>query len=1247
LATSSTLSARWWCVFPLLACLVAGCGPAGPSQPANAPALTSPAAQSPGSIAAALDHPITADFHHAPVPEVLAELSRQSGVAIRAEGKEMADEAWTTWMGATFRVRGMRLESVLNLLAEACGLAWRSADGGIMLSVVVQPELSSVVYPLSPPLLGAHPSITGRRFDERALAEALRAIVAPDSWNEAGGDGYVRAVPGALVVTQTADIQRQVADFLNGLRRMADFREPWSQGQAEAARSPATAALHQTLDRRVTIAVDDMPVPEFLDKMAREQGINIVWSDLNFGWGPPGWEAERVTIHASDKPLRSVLSEALKGLEITPIPRHGAVLLLTNADVERLVEWRMVPLPDQALSVLGMHRQDDPEHLIRHLVSMELWSEVGGPGEARVVPGGLAVLQTDEGHRQVARFLAALTQAVDPEVVGRIPALTPAEQAIEDAYQRNVSVDWTDKPLGEGIAELIVAAGLPPPLIDDRALDDAGLDLNVTWTARLEDLPLRSALTLIGEQFEVAVISRDGQLVVTAEEIARTELNLRVFRMHGTLRGSLDEYALDELLQMNDPAAWDSVGGPGAMEAVDNFLFVAQNERAMRKLDAALQAINEALAYPPSDDCRPFPRDSPAAASLQLALAQSTTIDVTDMPLNDLLEHLADRHGLNGRYLIDARGFGDAGVTVDAPASITATDKPLANVLDGILHPLKLDWNIRENVLFITTAEEADSATTLLVYPIPWLPGSTDESSLENLVEDHDVPESWDHVGGPGDCDYLPKHLVVAQSRAGHLQIAMFLEELSAIVSGQTYRYRPTYAAEWPPDVAASGDVPLVLGAGHWLRPAGPLTVDELAELTAAAIGPTELRSAQGIAVDVFAGALVASPGSIVADRLRGLLSDQGGCMSRLVRFHRQWQADDPTPAFRAALADPSPAVRCCALSHLAEMTEVDGGLAPQLTAALADPDRAIRLAAVLAIEKIAPPPTEAALPLAELLRGEDDHLQAIIFRVLAGFGPRAHPALPVLGEVFADMPADKSRLPLLALFPAIGPAAVPLVAEFLAPDGDRFLDACGILQELGPHAAAALPQLRQALLTNPNPFRRRLICQILVDLGPAAEEAIPDLIELLGRPIEGRDDVCETLAAIGRRPDEVVPALAALAVAPAESPLRYAACRALGEFGPAASGALPTLIQVERDDPVAHIRAAAGTAIERIQAPDDLPPDGDPSTPAPDASSARQRMRAMNRIGRGVANQTGREPMNRMGRGAAKLLWPRSGRGV
>jgi type II secretory pathway component GspD/PulD (secretin) len=71
---------------------------------------------------------------------------------------------------------------------------------------------------------GAGKTPSGELLDQK-LIELIVSTIAPKTWTDQGGEGAIQYYPigGALVVSQTPDVQEQVAELLEALRRLQDL----------------------------------------------------------------------------------------------------------------------------------------------------------------------------------------------------------------------------------------------------------------------------------------------------------------------------------------------------------------------------------------------------------------------------------------------------------------------------------------------------------------------------------------------------------------------------------------------------------------------------------------------------------------------------------------------------------------------------------------------------------------------------------------------------------------------------------------------------------------------------------------------------------------------------------------------------------------------------------------------------------------------------------------------------------------
>jgi 2-phospho-L-lactate guanylyltransferase (CobY/MobA/RfbA family) len=168
------------------------------------------------------------------------------------------------------------------------------------------------------------------------------------------------------------------------------------------------------------------------------------------------------------------------------------------------------------------------------------------------------------------------------------------------------------------------------------------------------------------------------------------------------------------------------------------------------------------------------------------ALKEPTRFEFLDTPLQDVVETLKDLHQID--IQIHKRALEEEGIPPDSPVTRDLKGISLRSALRLMLGELDLTYVITDEVLLITTQEEADTQTCVRVYPVADLigrggdPGSANRysESLVKAIKKCIVPNSWDEVGGRGSISTIPperpESLVVMQSQRVHEEIGDFLK---------------------------------------------------------------------------------------------------------------------------------------------------------------------------------------------------------------------------------------------------------------------------------------------------------------------------------------------------------------------------------------------------------------------------------------------------------------------------------------
>src|SRR5262249_8625421 len=97
-------------------------------------------------------------------------------------------------------------------------------------------------------------------------------------------------------------------------------------------------------------------------------------------------------------------------------------------------------------------------------------------------------------------------------------------------------------------------------------------------------------------------------------------------------------------------------------------------------------------------------------------LNKNTTIDAVEMPLRDVVTYLADAHSIP--IVFSAKKLDEAGINPDTPITKTLRGVTLRSALRLLLRDLELTYIVRDEVMQITTPEDAESQLITKVYPV-------------------------------------------------------------------------------------------------------------------------------------------------------------------------------------------------------------------------------------------------------------------------------------------------------------------------------------------------------------------------------------------------------------------------------------------------------------------------------------------------------------------------------------------------
>ena len=393
----------------------------------------------------------------------------------------------------------------------------------------------------------------------------------------------------------------------------------------------------------------------------------------------------------------------------------------------------------------------------------------------------------------------------DPSTEGKIRAALdqPTAFNFEEVPLSRVMVQLAEKHKIQIVADL-------------RGLEDAGVvpeDLLIT--RKVDGLRLRSALQLTLGPVGLTWVIRNEVLEITSRDVASNRLVTKVYPVKDLMivrdelgeidADDVDSEALIDAIENNIvPDSWVKSGGPGSCSALRGTLVVRQTAAVHHQIGQLVRSLRHAVkqqadakgparyaAIPCQDEA-----EARAQQAIRKSLQKRVSLKYVEKPLSAVAAEIAKEHG--PPVFLDRRALEDFGIVPeDLLISAKYDDLSLQSALNLLLETANLDWIIRDDVLLITSKDEAEQYLTLRVYPVEDL---VDQAELREVAKYGEVflfdsliesitstvlPESWTEAGGPACVDSVDglRCLVCSQSRQGHAGIEEMLAKVREAIA--------------------------------------------------------------------------------------------------------------------------------------------------------------------------------------------------------------------------------------------------------------------------------------------------------------------------------------------------------------------------------------------------------------------------------------------------------------------------------
>ena len=447
-----------------------------------------------------LDKPLPLEFNGTPLNEVCEQIGKKAGLKLELDDKGLK-EAGIEADIAIHRVgtKDISLGSSLRVMLRPLHLCpVVTPEGAVLVTTqeAANAMLSVKLYHVQD-LIAAKDDLGEENVDYETLIETLQSTVRPQSWDMVGGPGSIKGLQGALIVSQSQEVQQEIFSLLEALRKAKERQEKNLGGPALFAwgTPPEQAAyqrIRKKLEQPIALQTAEKKLGNVLDYLHDKQGLHCEFDDAALK--ETNLDAP-LAAHVGGLPLRAQLQRLLRPLNMTYVIRDEVLYFTTTEAANATVETRVYPIGDLLVwseplddSMVGgrtkrssamasnapsdeaAQQEDRLLEALTAAVEPQSWDTVGGPGSVKTFFGSKALIvrHTQAMHDQVEDFLTQLRMMHREHP----PLVPPAANAVA----------FEDKLLTRTFALPASTAGNYLPAADVAALVKKSLGAKV-WEA--------------------------------------------------------------------------------------------------------------------------------------------------------------------------------------------------------------------------------------------------------------------------------------------------------------------------------------------------------------------------------------------------------------------------------------------------------------------------------------------------------------------------------------------------------------------------------------------------------------------------------------------------------------------------------------------------------------------------------------------------------------------------------------------
>jgi hypothetical protein len=362
------------------------------------------------AILKALNEPTEISFSETPLKTAMTFLSEKHNVQIVIDRRKLEDAGINPDDTLLTRsLKGVRLESALNLMLDQLGLSWTIRHEVLTITSrdAVETELITGVYSVAD-LITPSP-LAKEEVDYGPLIAVLDNIGRASLFKS---EGAISPWRGTLVISRDFQSHREMHRLLDALRR-ARRQADEAKGDdrfalLDVGATPVERKILSTLRRKTSVSFIETPLGEVAAMLTKRFGFAFQLDRRGLEDGGINPDDTLVTLEAVDISLHSALDLMRERVGTGWSVRNEVVLLTDLSHADAALRTRIYPVRDL------VDTDGDAQSLADKLsaqVHEGTWELSGGPGV--IVPFGdlLVCSQSIKVHEELERVLSEIRKA--------------------------------------------------------------------------------------------------------------------------------------------------------------------------------------------------------------------------------------------------------------------------------------------------------------------------------------------------------------------------------------------------------------------------------------------------------------------------------------------------------------------------------------------------------------------------------------------------------------------------------------------------------------------------------------------------------------------------------------------------------------------------------------------------------------------------------------------------------------------